>query len=92
MSQASQNQGLGSQDDGGRHWLENILPLLTEARGMFAGDDEVNKLYEVEEKLQQSDEARSKELDGLREKLRGKLTRQYQFTAAVITVEDTNAD
>lgn len=67
MSQASHI----SQEDGNRHWLENILPLLTEARGMFAGDEEINKVFEVSENLQKMDQARSQELDVLREKLRG---------------------
>jgi septal ring factor EnvC (AmiA/AmiB activator) len=67
MSQVSQ----GSQDEGSRNWLENILPLLSEARDMFSGDEEVNKVYEVSDSLQKMDQARSKELDTLKEKLRG---------------------
>lgn len=38
---------------------------------MFAGDEEINKVYEVSENLQKMDQARSYELDTLREKLRG---------------------
>lgn len=67
MSQTQQ----ASQNDSQQHWLDNILPLLTEARGMFAGDEEVNKVYEVSENLQKMDQARMNELDVLREKLRG---------------------
>lgn len=67
MSQTQQ----AAQNDSQQHWLDNILPLLTEARGMFAGDEEVNKVYEVSENLQKMDQARMNELDVLREKLRG---------------------
>lgn len=69
MSQALQ----ASQEEGSRHWLDNMLPLLTEARGMFAGDEEINKVFEVSENLQKMDQARTNELDALREKLRGNL-------------------
>lgn len=38
---------------------------------MFAGDEEINKVFEVSENLQKMDQARTNELDALREKLRG---------------------
>lgn len=90
MSQISH----ASQDDGNRHWLENILPLLTEARGMFAGDEEINKVHEVSENLQKMDQARSHELDALREKLRGvhrSLYFESSFCADLTTINSTRA-
>lgn len=58
-------------DDAPKYWLNDILQLTGDTRPLFLADTELQRIYDVEVNLQKMDEARSKELDVVRERLRG---------------------
>merc|ERR1712093_661606 len=83
----SSQQGLGSTaqagasqdmaEDAPKYWLNDILQLTGDTRPLFLADTELQRIYDVEVNLQKMDEARSRELDVVRERLRA-LSRQAE--------------
>ena len=54
------------------HWLQNIMQLQEDVRPLFQVDSEVNEIYgQVGPGLQRTEEARTRELGEMRERLRG---------------------
>lgn len=88
MSQQSQPQQHSQeryQDDNGdaeggaggssqpKHWLDTIVPFVQDTRGVFTEQDDLEGIYSVEGAVQRTDDAKVRELDVVRDRLRGGL-------------------
>lgn len=67
------SQSSAAPHDDHRNWLDNCLPLVQETGPMFADVEDASSLYSIEQALKQSDTAKLKELDAVRDRLRGAL-------------------
>ena len=65
------SQGSAQAQDEDQHWLENCLPLVQESQPMFADSEDAFDVNSTEQDLRQSDANKLRELDGVRDRLRG---------------------
>lgn len=54
-----------------QYWLDQILGFVEDTRPLFLNDQETMRLYDIEQNLISIDDARARELDVTRERLRG---------------------
>ena len=84
MSQQSQeryqddNGDAGGEGEAGgsssqpKHWLDTIVPFVQDTRGVFTEQDDLEGIYSAEGAVQRTDDAKLRELDVVRDRLRGK--------------------
>ena len=77
----SQSSSAAGQDED-RHWLDNCLPLVAESQPMFADNEDASEINSIEQGLKQSDTAKLRELDVVRDRLRGQSGYRFVFDHA----------